>query len=666
MSYASMGKILSIDLTTGSHHVEQVPDPIYEQFLSGLGLGAYYLYKNMPAGCDPLGPKNILGFVSGLLTGTGSLMTGRWMVVCKSPLTGGWGDANCGGTFSPAIKRCGYDAIFICGKAERPVYLYIENDTVMIKDASMYWGKDAIETEKALLAEHSAPSKKPSVAVIGEAGERLSLISGICNAGGRIAARSGVGAVMGSKNLKALVLCGNQPIPVHDPERMKALSKSYSQRLRAQKIQDLVNGSMFPLVGKILLGGNLTKRFNGMWYAALLKKWGTNISNTLGMLAGDNPIKNWKGSVKDFDHRDYRHLNPDLVKKRELRKYNCYSCAIGCGGICQFKDPVSGEWKETHKPEYESINALGGLLLNDDLDAIFQINDLLNRAGMDTISAGSTIAFAMECYEKGILTTRDTGGLELKWGDAAVIRSLVQSMIEREGIGDVLADGSLKAAQRIGKGAEQYAIQAGGQEPGMHDARLDPQMGLQFSVDPTPGRHTIGSGLYYNMAQLWRFSKTAPKPAVLYPRSHEFKASTENAMISASSSCLKMVLDGAGGCLFALISGLQNWQLFEYLNAATGWNKTPDEYLATGKRIQTLRQLFNIREGIDPRANSMHSRALGNPPLTVGPLKKRTVPVDAMRSMHWKAMGWNEHSGIPENAAIAQAGLPDLDATARH
>ncbi len=658
--YAYTGKILAIDLQSGKYEIEVIPDQIYENFLSGLGLGVYYLYKHIPPKCDPLGPENILGFVSGLLTGTGSLMTGRWMVVCKSPLTGGWGDANCGGTFSPAIKRCGYDAIFIRGKARKPVYLFIDDNTVEIKDAGNLWGKDAIESEELLMAEYSGKGRKPSVAVIGEAGERLSLISGISNANGRIAARSGVGAVMGSKNLKAVVLCGSRAIRAYDPEHMKEASKYFTQRLRAEKFNQIITSNLFPIMGKLLLGGSVTKRIPGILYAALLKKRGTNISDTLGMQAGDNPIKNWKGSVKDFNHRSYRHLDSDRITQREIRKFSCYSCAIGCGGICQFKDPDSGQIKETHKPEYESINALGGLLLNDDLDSIFMINDMLNRAGMDTISAGSTIAFALECYEHGILTKADTNGLELKWGDVTAIKTLIQWMIKREGIGDILADGSAIAAKKIGKGSEQYAIHAGGQEPGMHDSRLDPQLGLQYSIDPTPGRHSIGSGLYYNMMQLWRFSKSAPKLALLYPRSREFQATDENAQISVASSCIKMVLDGAGGCLFALISGLQNWQLFEYLNAATGWNKTPDDYLLIGKRIQTLRQMFNIRQGIDPKRNTLNLRALGTPPLQTGPLKNKSVPVHEMQKLHWKTFGWDEITGIPLDSTVSDLGLSNI------
>lgn len=657
---AYTGKILNIDLSSGEAQSESIADTVYEQFLSGLGLGVYYLYKHMPTGCDPLGADNILGFVSGLLTGSGSLMTGRWLAVCKSPLTGGWGDANCGGTFSPAIKRCGFDAIFIHGKAAHPVYVLVEDERVTIHDARHLWGKDAIESEEMLLAEHNQKGRKAAVAVIGQAGEKLSLISGICNAGGRIAARSGVGAVMGSKQLKALVLCGSQPIKAANPERMKELSKHYTHSLRKQKLQKLVSGGMFPLLGKVLMGGRLTKRIDGMLYASLLKKWGTNVSNTLGMLCGDDPIMNWKGSVKDYDRAAFRHMNPDLITRKEVRKFSCYSCAIGCGGICQFSDPVSGEIKEAHKPEYESINALGALLLNTDLDAIFHINDLLNRAGMDSISAGATIAFALECFEHGILSEADTGGLALRWGDASAITRLVEQMIAREGIGAVLADGVKAAAIQIGKGSEQYAMHAGGQEPGMHDGRLDPQLGLHYSVDPTPGRHTIGSGLYYNMMQLWKVTDSVPRQPLVYARSREFNPSEENAHISMASSCVKMVLDGAGGCLFALISGLPNWQLFEYLNAATGWQKTTDEYLLIGKRIQTLRQMFNLREGINPLDTTLNSRALGEPALSEGPLKNHSVPMEAMRAKHWQAFGWDAVSGAPLQQTIREIGLADF------
>jgi len=213
------GKVLFVDLSTSKIRSEAIPDVIYEKFLAGVGLGAYLLYRHIPAGADPLGPENMLGFVSGLLTGTPDFETGRWMVVCKSPLTGGWGDANCGGTFSPAIKQCGFDGIFINGVASGPVYLFVDEQGAEIRPASHVWGLDSVEAEEILKKENSG-TKNPQVAVIGQAGEKLSLISGICNDGGRIAARSGVGAVMGSKRLKAVVLAGTSPVDYHDPDGM--------------------------------------------------------------------------------------------------------------------------------------------------------------------------------------------------------------------------------------------------------------------------------------------------------------------------------------------------------------------------------------------------------------------------------------------------------------
>lgn len=651
------GKILTIDLSDQTYQVRSIPDEVYEQYLSGLGLGVYYLYNNLPTGCDPLGPDNILGFVSGLLTGTGSLTTGRWMAVCKSPLTGGWGDANCGGTLSPAIKRCGYDAIFVRGTSPTPISLVIGNETVQFVDASDLWGVDAIRSEEDLIATYQQPGRRPNVAVIGTAGEKRSLIAGICHSGGRIAARSGVGAVMGSKKLKALVLVGNQPIRAADPKAIKSISKQYAQAIRQQKLQNVVSGWMFPALGRIMMGGKIAKRMDGMLYAALLKKWGTVVGNTLGMYSGDSPIKNWRGSVKDYPHRSSRKMNPDLITQQEIRKYTCFSCAISCGGICHYKDPHSGKILETHKPEYETVNAFGALLLNTDLNTIFQINDLLNRAGMDTISAGGAVAFAMECYQHGILNKADLDGIDLRWGNSEAILAIVKKMIQREGIGDILADGVRLAAERIGPDTAQFAIHAGGQEPGMHDARLDPQLGLHYSADPTPGRHTIGSGLYYNMMQLWQVYPAAPKPRFLYTRSKEFRATQENTEIAVLSSAVKMVLDGSGGCLFALLSGLHQWRLFEYLNAATGWDRSVEEYLVIGKRIQTLRQAFNIREGLSPGKISLHSRALGTPALKEGPLRRNSVPINDMKKAYWKAYGWDENSGIPTKQTLQELNL---------
>ncbi|HSW36411.1 MAG TPA: aldehyde ferredoxin oxidoreductase N-terminal domain-containing protein, partial [Candidatus Limnocylindrales bacterium] len=505
------GKILFVDLGSGLIEEKQIPDQIYEDYLAGVGLGAYILYREIPEGADPLGPENVLAFMSGLLTGTGSMLTGRWMVVCKSPLTGGWGDANCGGNFSPAIKQCGYDGIFFKGIAQKPVYLVIDGEnSARLEDASDVWGLDSVEAEKLLEKKHRG-RKTPAVAVIGTSGEKLSLISGICNDRGRIAARSGCGAVMGSKKLKAVVLNGDEKISCADRETVRAFSKEFTSKVRKVSLPRFLTGSVLPLAGMLM--GKLKKvvPLDGMAVLVpTLKKWGTPMSNSLGVTSGDLPIKNWNGSVVNFKYSRYKHLNPDLIISREYKKYSCYSCVVGCGGLCKIGDIAGGEFAETHKPEYETCAAFGGLLLNSDRESIFYINELLNRAGMDSISAGNTVAYALECYEQGLLTKDDTGGLELRWGNADTIVALVKKMIAREGVGDLLADGVKKAVGRIGERSAPFAMHAGGQEPGMHDPRFDPLLGVHFSADPTPGRHTIGCGQYYQMMHLWEEVSWAP------------------------------------------------------------------------------------------------------------------------------------------------------------
>jgi len=653
-----MGKVLLVDLNTGQIEEQSIADTVYENLLAGVGLGAYMLYNNIPKGADPLGPDNMLGFVSGLLTGTGSVMTGRWMAVCKSPLTGGWGDANCGGTFSPAIKRCGYDGIFFKGIAKHPVYLYIDDKGAKLKDATHIWGKDAVETEE-ILEKECSHSKKPSIAVIGQSAEKLSLISGICNDKGRIAARSGVGAVMGSKRLKAVVLSGTKPIKCQNPEAMREISKEYVNKIRNAKLPKIVRGSILPTLSKIMSKGKNYSSVDGIMSTYMMKRWGTIFSNTFGLPNGDCPVKNWGGSVIDYNKSYYKKVNPDRIIKREEKKYYCYSCVIGCGGICDIKDISKGEFKHTHKPEYETVNSFGALLMNKDLDSIFYINELLNRAGMDSISAGTTVAFAIECFENGILTTESTDGLELNWGNSEAIIKLIKKMIAREGIGDILADGVKVAARKIGKDSEKYAIHAGGQEPGMHDPRLDPMMGIHFSADPTPGRHTIGAGQYYNYIRLWQDVSWAPKVDNNTPKKNDYIPSEENALKSVAGSCYKQIVDGIGGCIFAMITGVQHWRVFDYLNTATGWNKTPDEYMKIGKRMQTLRQMFNIREGIQPLSFKMHDRVAGKPPLVQGPNAGKTIPIEQMMKDHWKAFGWNS-DGMPTTEIISELELDKL------
>ncbi len=653
-----MGKVLTIDLTTGTIADESIPDSVYENVLSGMGLGAYYLYKHIPEEADPLGPDNILGLMSGLLTDSGSLMTGRWMAVCKSPITGGWGDANCGGTFAPAIKRCGYDAIFFKGISEKPVYLYVDDEGAELKDASHVWGKDTVEAEE-ILQEECKKKKKPKVAVIGQGGENLSLIAGISNDGGRMAARSGVGAVMGSKRLKAVVLGGAKKIEIQDPDGMKAYSKEFADKVKNAGFPKFFKGFLLPFIGMLMPMAKKGAPVDGMMAVSMNKTYGTVVNNTIGLPNGDSPVKNWGGSVADFRMKQYKKLNPDYILARETKKYHCYSCVIGCGGICDISNVRDGRYKHTHKPEYESVCSFGPLLLINDLDAIFYITEMMNRAGMDTIAAGSAAAFAIECFENGIITEEDTGGIKLKWGDAEAVIELLNKMVNREGIGDILADGIKVASEKIGKNSEQYAVHAGGQAPGMHDPKMDPLLGIHFSADPAPGKHTIGSGMYYNMMYLWDEVSWAPV-ITKYPKTEEHIPSDNEALKSVALAAYKMLTDGAGGCFFAEIAGLPHWNLFTMLNFATGWGLSGDEYMEIGKRIQTIRQMFNVKHGIKPKDCIMGARVTGNPPLGAGNLKGITLPIEEMVKFHWKNFGWNEETGFPEDKVTGELKLNEL------
>jgi len=643
-----MGKILMVDLSNQTMTEEMIPDRVYEQHLSGMGLGAFILYNRIPAGADPLGPDNILGFCSGFLTGTGSYFSGRWTLVGKSPLTGGWGDANCGGTFSPAIKRCGYDAIFFKGISPHPVYLYVKNGKMTLKDAADLWGKDAVETEEILKKQYG---EKAGIAVIGLSGEKISLISGVCTDKGRIAARSGLGAVMGVKKLKAVVLEGVQRIGVHDPAAMNKLTRHCAKWTNFPL--PLPPGNVFAPVGTFMRLTPVLFPQDGLLYKAILKKWGTGGMNQMSIEMGDSPLKNWNGSNKDFPMKKSKKINPDIVKKMEIVKYHCYSCPLGCGGICAMK----GKYSHTHKPEYESVLALGGLCMNEDLDSIFYLNELLNRAGMDTISAGATAAFAIECYERGILTSKDTDGLELKWGNTQAMVALIEKMVKREGIGDILADGTKVAAAKIGRGSELCLVHAGGQEPAMHDGRNDPGFNVHYSVEPTPGRHTIGAHLYYEMFQLWKIVKGLPKPTPLFTKNSKYKIDEEKAQIAAACSKFMSLGNGAGMCMFGLFLGAKRIPTFGWLNAATGWKLTPNEYMDIGERIQTLKQAFNVKHGIEPKNNFISNRAQGYPPQREGANKGRVVDVEKLASGYWEQFGWDATNGKPKEETLQKLGI---------
>lgn len=645
MNKGYMGKVLFVDLSKEKLWEEVIPDEIYENYIGGMGLASYILFNKIPACTDPLGPDNMIAFLPGLLTGTGSFFTGRWMVAAKSPLTNSWGDANCGGSFSPAIKRCGYDGIFFSGISERPVYLYIDHHVKELRDATKLWGKDAVETEEILIEDSGSP--KTRVACIGPAGEKLSFISGISTDKGRMAARSGLGAVMGAKKLKAIVLSGKKRIKVHNKSEIQRLSKITNKYVQFQ----------FPMSKTMLWGMGILMRWfplvmaqDGMLFKMLLRKWGTASMNQLSPEIGDSPIKNWIGTSRDWGITKSYSTNPDKIIEKETVKYHCYSCPLGCGGICSFK----GKYNKTHKPEYETVLALGGLCMNKDADSIFYLNELLNRAGMDTISAGAVVAFAIECYENGILDKKDLGGLDLSWGNSIAIIELIERMIKREGIGDLLADGVKIAASKIGRGADKYAIHAGGQELPMHDSRNDPGFALHYIVEPTAGRHTIGSWMYYEMFQLWKAVKYLPKALPIYMKGSKYKSDKEKAVMGAANSKFMCVVNSAGCCKFGMFLGTKRIRLFDLLNAATGWDKSPEEYIAIGGNIQTIKQSFNVKQGIEPGDIVLPGRTVGKPAQTKGANKGRVVDIEPVIKEYWNEFGWDIETGKPGPERMAE------------
>jgi len=652
-----MGHILQVDLSAGTIEKKAVPESVYLQVLSGKGLGAWYLYNNIPAGADPLGPDNILGFTSGALSGTGAPLCGRWTVVTKSPLTGGWGDANCGGKFSPAIKRCGVDAIFFKGISDKPVYFYMDDEICEIRDASEYWGMDAIEAE-IKLAQDTKKKRTPSVALIGTAGENLSLISGICNDGGRISARSGVGAVMGSKKLKAVVLAGNADIECHDKEAMKELGKELVQKVKKAKPPNMMKGGLYGVLGGAMGMLPTSMPLDGSMNIGPLSNWGSSVNTILAIKSGDGPIKNWGGVPKDVK-RLTKTFNPDRLHKKEIKKYHCHSCTLGCGAIVNTADIYGGEFAHTHKPEYETLSAFGALLQNSSLEPVLYINELLNRAGMDTISAGTTVAYAIECFENGLINERQMDGLKPRWGDSEEIIKLVKLMISRQGVGDKLADGVKVAAEHFGWETRKFAMHVGGQEPGFHEPRHDMQLGVHFITEAAPGKHTIGSAHTYGNMSIWDIctwapvAKAANKKAARIPNETSGKA-------SAAQACYTMVADGAGGCYYGQIIGSNNWKLISYLNAATGLGKTGDEYMEMGKRIQTIRTMFNVKHGITPSDIRLPDRIEGKPPLKSGPLKGATIQSLEQAKHHWREMGCDVTTGAPLDETIEALGINDL------
>ena len=608
MAGGYMGKVLFVDLSKGELKDEALDEKLCREFIGGYGIGARIIYSRQEAGVDPLGPENIFGILTGPLTGSPALSGTRYTVVGKSPLTGTWGDANSGGYFGPHLKFAGYDGVLATGISAKPVYLFIKDGKAELRDATHLWGKDTFETEDIIRAELG---KKVEVVCIGPSGENLSLIAAVMNNKGRAAGRSGLGAVMGSKKLKAIAVAGNMKIPLADEERAKELRRKYLGEL------------MEPFV-------------------SLFKNTGTPGITAESAHSGDSPVKNW-GGIGIIDFPNAKLISDDNVINLQSKKYACWRCPFGCGGHMKAGTEYQYE-AGAHKPEYETLCMFGTNCLNDNLESIIKANDICNRYGLDTISAGATIAFAIECYENGIITKADTDGIEMTWGNHKAIVAMTEKLAKREGFGAVLADGVKVAAEKTGKGTEQYAIHIQGQEVPAHDPKLGYHFATTYRLDPTPARHTQGG------------------EGFVAPGLVEFDATSFSGRGEAHKrgSNFFQIVNSTGMCMFMYMTLPAAKAVAEFISAVTGWDVTMDELIKTGERIQNLRHAFNLREGLNPLQFKVPDRLLGKPPQKEGPLAGVTVDEDTMAKEYLTAMDWDLKTAKPSKKKLQELGLEDV------
>ena len=609
-----MNRVGFIDLGSGGIDYEELSEDLVRTYVGGYGLGAYYLFTRQPKGADPLGPDALLGFTTGPLTGTDAVTGNRFTVVGKSPKTGGWGDANCGGDFGPAMKFAGFDHVFFKGIAAEPVIVVLDSGKAEIKPAGDLWGKGCVETEEALGSEYGSSAK---VACIGPAGERMSLLACIINDKGRAAGRSGLGAVMGAKKIKAIVALGKEKVPVADEEGLKALRK------------DIIAGYKADNPG-----------FD------LFSKYGTAGVTANTVLMGDGPIKNWAGASDSFPTVD--KISDDSVYAIQEKPYGCWRCPVACGGHVKVKE---GTWAgaEGHKPEYETLAAYGSMCLNDDLGSIVQANNLCNDYGMDTISAGTTVAFAMDLYEQGIITQDDLGGIDLKWGNADAVCAFTEQLAKGEGpAAGLFGDGMKAAVDRIGDKAAEFATHSGGEELAMHDPRCNPGLGASYIIDATPGRHTQWSS--WNVEG--EFFPGGLNPPPIADKYNYSGKGESHFFMSNFGHCV----NNAGKCWFATAIGPAD-ALPKELSMTTGLEFTMDDMQEIGARTAALRMAFNIREGVISKDITLPGRVLGNPPLGSGATEGVTVDNVQEINDYLKAAGWDTPNGCPSEETLRRLGL---------
>lgn len=607
--YGYGGKLLKVNLSTKTFEIEKLEENVARKFLGGAGL-AGKLLQDMDWQVDSFDPKNRLVFTVGPLEGTSAPCCCRYVVASKSPLTGLWGEAHAAGFWGSELKLAGWDGIIIDGRAESPVYLWINNDVVEIQDARSLWGKDTYETEEILWQKHD---RMVRVACIGPAGEKLSRIAGVFN-GGRAAARSGLGAVMGSKGLKAIAVRGTGRV---------SLAKE-------GEFRELVKG-----LNKIIMAAPAR--------TALLK-YGTNSAMAALSEAGDVPIKNF--TQGEWSEGFNKLSGPAVTEAILTGASHCKFCPIGCGRKIEVKKgPYAG--LSGPGPEYETIAAFGSLCLNDNIEVIAKANDLCNRYGLDTISTGMTVAFAMECFERGIITKKDADGLDLNWGNHLAIVELVNKIGKREGIGDILADGSKRAAEKLGGGSEEFAMHIKGLELPLHDPRAFASWAVAYATASRGGCHIqaptywIERGVtFYDLGFLGKLERFTSEGKAKFAKVFQDFCETIESMVI---------------CKFSLYGNLRSPHMLKLISLSTGWDVDLDEFLKIGERSLNLKRMINVKLGVSRRDDTLPKRILSLQ-LMDGGTQGHIPDLETMLSEYYQLRGWSQ-DGIPNTEKLEELSL---------
>ncbi|MBW1650089.1 MAG: aldehyde ferredoxin oxidoreductase family protein [Deltaproteobacteria bacterium] len=603
------GKILRVDLSEEKIITENLDPKIAKDFIGGRGIGIYYLLKEMEPKCDPLSRENMLIMATGPLTGTMAPTGSRYMITTKSPLTGAVTCSNSGGDFPTELKKSGFDGIIIKGKADKPVYLYIKDGNAELKDASDLWGMDTHKTTDKVL-EKTNPKAK--VACIGPAGEKLVRFASVMNDKNRAAGRSGVGAVMGSKKLKAIAVYGSNKVNLANAEEFKKFNseilKKFKQSIKETPLGIRINGT----AGVVMA------------------------TNSFGIL----PTKNWQYGTfdnwKDIDGRT-------LTEKYLVKNKSCFACPVGCGRLTKVEVP--GFEGEGEGPEYETLYAMGSNCMVKNLAAIVKANYTANELGLDTITMGATIACAMEMAEKGYISEKEIG-MKLEWGDDKALVELTEKTGLREGFGDMLAEGSFRLASKYGH-PELSMVSKKQEFPG-YEPRGAQGMGLAYATSSIGASHMKGDTAYFEIFGI---------PKAVDPI--EWRGKSKLVKIWQD---LFGIIDSAGLCVFFAIRNLVEQQIEvppeairRYLNAATGADYTLEELIKAGERIIVAERMFLVKNGFTRKDDSLPKRLTATP-MPEGPVKGNICHLDEMLDEYYKERGWTQ-DGIPEDSKLEELGL---------